>query len=674
MTANLLEITKTKEDTVLDFVNKAYKDHGLYMTDLHREWALTLAWTRGHQNVNYDPLKRQWVRREKNEWQSRLISNLLLPIVRSKVARSTFTQCPWEVIPATPDQEDIDLAKTATSVAEDIWIKNDLTTLLVHALTWRSIVGNAYIKVGFDPKAGEEVEILKEDVDEAVLAEYLAEVGIITEQKTIKVRKGKIFHKVIPAFNIAFDPLVSQFSESDWCIETNIRSKDWIVQNFGMKWKDKISETTGAEVLIHPLTFTVDTHQNLAKKAGVITHELFIRKCPMFKKGLYAFIADGKFMVKPKNLPFNHGKKPYIHIIEIYDPISALGTSSAIQTRPNQARYNKILSTITDHINLTSRVQWLIPRSARVTSITNRPGENIKFTGVNPPQQTKPQSIPMYVENTLERTRRDMQDTSSHHNVSQGQNEPGVRSGRQTLALQDADESIEGPSNILLLERLKELGVLTLETLNQFVTEEEIIETVGEFNELKSVTYTGEMLKGKNKGNYFKIRMKTFGQQILSRAAREQQVERFIGMGLLDPRADRSLILGMLGSADTEIIYDQESVDRTRQWREITERMAKGEDVQVVYGENHKTHKETIKRFMASSNRDKYEPEVIQKVQNHYMQHMAMEVAEVAQEIKIMQGAFNAGPSSGQGTSGGKQAGARSQRTGVNTSDARSGA
>lgn len=670
---HLHEVKPSKKGSVEAFIKERFDDNRTRMVDFHREWALTLAWVRGHQNVDFNVKTNTWIRPKTNPWQTRLISNLLLPMVRNKVARQTAVRPVWDVIPATPDPDDIEIARTSTKIARHKWITLDMTRTLIRTLFWQSTCGNCFMKVGWDKEAGDEIQIPSRDIEDELISQFMALNGIEEAPETINIRQGEEFVDVVPPFNISVDPLVALFEESPYVIESNIRSIDWIVDKFGTKWKDKIGETDSADVLIHPFVFSETTEKT--NRRGVLVHELYIEKSRQFKNGSYALMADGQFLVTPTKFPFDHGKKPYIHYMEIYDPVSMWGTCVAQQTRGNQARYNRIQSVITDHINLTSKVQWLIPRRAQVTAITNKPGQNIEYSGNIQPSQTKPSNIPMYVENTLERTRRDMQDTSSLHNVSQGQNEPGVRSGRAILALQDTDDSIEGPTFLWLDNAIARTGVLVLKIINQFVAQEQILQLVGEFNELETLTYTGAMLQGKNSGDYFDVRVKTLGRQSMSRATREAQVTGFIEIGLLDPIRDRDTIFAMLGDADTMTIVDEEAIDRTRQWNEI-QRMLQGEQVQVLIGENHGVHLTTIKKFMASSKRDKASPESLQMIQEHVVQHMNMQAGELVQQQLIIQGAIaNAtgnGNTDGNGQAAGRaggrrESGAKDRNTGANT-------
>jgi len=669
------DVKRGKKDSVSEFITTQYDDHKQRMIHLHREWALTLAWTRGHQNVNYNARTRQWEKPKFNAWQSRLVANKMLPIVRNKVARFAVRRSVWDTIPATSDQKDIDIARTSTKILRSKWSKLDMTTKIIRILFWQENCASAFLKVGWDTDTGPEVET---DISQArpdLIQEFMRFAGLEEQPQTIKTKKGELFVNPITPFNMLFDPLSQVFDDSTYCIESQLRSMDWITDRFGNKWKDKLTETE-VDTMVSPYLY-LDSDSEKRDVKGVLTHELFVEPGRRFKKGIHGLLADNEFLVDPKDFPFNHGKKPYVQFLSIFDPVSAWGTCAAQQIRPQQAKYNRIESAIMDHINLTAKVQWMIPYQSGVRTITNRPGENIRYKGNKAPEQTQPKALPAFIDNELERTGRNIQDTASVHNVSQGSNETGVTSGRQVLALQDADDAVESPNLMFFNASLAKVGILVLETLNQFATQEDIIKVIGEFNELETLTYTGEMLTGESKGDYFDVRVKTLAGQTLSRSGRETLVTNLIQLQLLHPERDKDLIFDVLGTGDIGVIFDDEEVEKTRQWNEI-QQITKSEQVSVLVGEDHKTHRRTIKRFFSSSQRQRLSPEILQKIQEHYLQHLKMEATEFAQEQSIIQGALNGsaqnrnnGTSSGNSnpTETGRVRAASNAITGVNTSD-----
>jgi len=110
MSVSIHKIKENKKDSTLSFIQQAYDEGKMQMQSYYRQWALQLAWVRGHQNTDIDPDTKAWKRPIKDSWRSRLVSNLMLPLVRRNVSRLVHPNLTWDVLPATPDEEDIEIA------------------------------------------------------------------------------------------------------------------------------------------------------------------------------------------------------------------------------------------------------------------------------------------------------------------------------------------------------------------------------------------------------------------------------------------------------------------------------------------------------------------------------------------------------------------------------------
>ena len=194
---NLHEVKLGKKGSVESFITERFTDNRTRMCDFHREWALTLAWVRGHQNVDYNLKTKKWVKPQQNPWQTRLISNLLLPMVRNKVARQTSVRPTWDVIPATPDPEDIEIARASTKILKHKWITLDMTRTLIRTLFWQSTCGNAFMKVGWDKEAGDEIQVRAGDIEDELITQFLSLHGIEETPEILNVRRGEEFIDVV---------------------------------------------------------------------------------------------------------------------------------------------------------------------------------------------------------------------------------------------------------------------------------------------------------------------------------------------------------------------------------------------------------------------------------------------------------------------------------------------
>jgi len=589
---------------------------------------LNLAWVRGLQNRDFDIGTKSWVTSNLGQhWKVRTISNIMLPVIRRNVSQLIQTTPQWDVVPATTDEEDLETSRISTKTLVSYWQKLVFYKLLIRIGFWQSCCSSAFAKVSWNPNKGDEVEIETELVQDETMKLFMEFAGISIKPKTIKKREGDACVSLVTPFNILFDN-VAVVEDSVYYIETNLRTQDWIVENFGNKWKDNLTGSSeSSQLYLSPLLFF--SNRELVKNT-VVVHEFMVKESRVFPRGLHAIYTDGGQALKPpqKN-PFDHGDLNIAQFMEIYDPTSIWGNNTAEQIRPEQAVYNRVRSSIMENINLTANIQWTNPKGSTVTQLTNRPGAVFHHTAGKEPKQMQPKGMPTYVESFLARTRADMQDTASSHDVSEGKAEPGVRSGRAVLALQDSDDTVKGPVLLWWDLAVARTGRLLLQTLTQFLSTERLLETTGDFNEIETFNVIGADLKGKGKGDYFKVRVKTFGRQAISRSAREGMVKVLLDLQILNPVAHKDLLLNILGAGDFIQIYDRAASDRIRQAKEIRQIEA-GEKVQVYTGQNHDAHKEAIKKFISSSAWDKLDPQIKQQISLHLIEHIKIETLEVA--------------------------------------------
>lgn len=637
----LFEIKKSKKDSVIDFIDNNVRDHHERMQEQYRSWMLNLAWSRGYQNYDYDTNTRRYLnsRSKKDAHRVRLISNMMLPIVRRVVSLYMHTGTVWDVIPATSDEADIQIAEKSTKVLRDSWQRVGMSRKLIRLLHWQSTCSNAFLKVGWDFDEGDEFVVETKDVDEQLIKQYSEFLGLeVPPEATLQLQTGQEFIDIVPPFNITLPENVAVLDESDWIIESTLRSKDWVISKFGSKY-ESLSETAEHETFMYPfmLNYGQGERQTSKIKKGVLVHELFVRKKKndkKYKDGLHALVADGQFLITPQKHPYDHGELPYEHFLEIYDPGSLWGTCAVEQARPQQARYNRISSAVVENINLMSNVQWLVPHQSKHTTLTNKPGDNIYYQYPYKPEQSDNKPIPAYVDRMLDRTRLDMQDTTSTHEVSEAKAEPGVRSGRAVLALQESDDRIVSPGLAWFDEGLARVGRLNLQNIIQHTKNQRVITVQGDFNEQEVISFSGEDLVGKStQNNYWKVRVKTAGRQAMSRAGREALADRLVQLGILHPQIHRDLILHILNAADLISVYDQDSMDRIRQYKEIiaiTQAIKEQQPspVRVYTGQKHTVHIECIQKYMSSRNWDQLEEQVKIAIENHLAEHMKKLVLE----------------------------------------------
>lgn len=667
------DVKKGKKGSLADFIKEQFRYNRDVMAEIYRGWTVNLAWVRGYQNSNYDYSNKKWYSsssKPNKPWKPRLQANLMLPVARRSVEQLIKFTNQWDVIPASSDEKDLEISRTSKKILQYYWQFLDMPVVSIRLAFWQSICSSAFARVGWDKDGGDEITVASKDLEDDLVQKLLELQGIGTLPESVTTQSGEVFIDPVPSFNLMFEPGAAILNDAGWSIESQIRTKDWVVETFGAKFKS-LQETDNQEFFLYP--YIHGQQKGKIPQRGILIHEFFAKKSKKHKEGLHTIITDdGTVIISPEDNPFRHKQLPYSHSLEIYDPASFHGTNVVEQIRPQQALYNKINNVIIENVNLMSNVQWLNPNKS-VKTFTNKPGGVIDYKHPLIPTQTQQRPLPAYVERLLERTRLDMQDVASNHDVSEAKAEPGIRSGKAVLALQDADSSIKGPVLLWWDNAMARMGNLLLQTITQFTDEDKIIQIQGEFNQIETVTFNKEMLSGSTpNGNYFKVRVKTFGRQPLTRSARESLASQLIQLQLLNPQQHREELLDILGVGDIVSIFDQSAVDRTRQWNEIQQIVA-GEQITVYFGQNHDAHIRAIKKYISSSQWDQLEPDVKQEISSHLANHLEQQAIEaVFQQVFIQsqlggQNGSAEGRSQATGSGNGQQvrtAGAGSQARG----------
>jgi hypothetical protein len=614
---NLFDLTWGDNDMLVTQIKEMRKDRLSDLREMHRDMYLNILWgIMGKQDVYYDRYTKSLLDLKPEPWQVQVISNLLFPMIRRTVAKLSKKPI-WDAMPATTEQEDINVSHVGTKALQSYWYYLKMPTKLIKAIFWAATTGNAFFKVGWDPDLGERIQLTEED--RAVLLN-------ITGKKRIpkEIYLGDIFSEITSPFSIIWEKGV-ELDESPWVMELKLRSPDDVKD----RYKVELAPAKRGEEDIFDY--------KLMDIFGPITHGNKILVTEFYTAKKFVIITNNQVVSKGKN-PYDVGANPewnpYVHFKEVEIPGFEWGMSSIKQNRGNQAQYNKIRSKIIEHVNLMCNPKWLSPRQAGLKRgvFTDKAGEVIEYNYPMEPKQTTVKPLPAYVERTLQQCKLDMQDIGSTHQVSEAKTEPGLRSGRAVLALQDADDVILGPVLQQLDNALSLMGRKILKILADNVTEERLLRITGEDNVTEVASFMGSQLYGPNKGrpgtDYFDVRIISYTSYPLSRIGMEDRLDRLLERGVLHPQQDKDKILQILGSGEIQSTFDARRQDRVRATAE-NYRIENGEQIEAMDIEEHSVHIELHTRFI------KAKRDTLQNMQG-LMQHLNEHRQFAAQQQQFM--------------------------------------
>lgn len=608
MTKQSYDIQWRNKDDVGGYVDQLV--HGRLQDNLefYKDKFMNILWSlTGRQDIFYDRYSKAIIDERPPEWKVKVISNFLFPQVRTTIAKLA-KQPIWDMLPATTEQDDISIANLGKNLLTHYWFYLKMPSKYIDFITWLATTGNALLLLGWDSKAGETLELNPEQ--RAVLAAASGKKNIPK-----KIQLGDPFIKVGSPFSCVWEEGV-KLSEAEWFAEVTFCSPEYIYKRYKIKASPRQHSTDYYD------TKLFDIHNG-----GFQTCNNKVVRIVFYTKEHQAILINGKCEIVGEN---PYGEIMAVHCREVPVPGNEFGESAIGQNRPNQALYNGIKSRILQHIISMGNPKWAIPRGAKLNrkSLTSEAGEIIEYNYPYKPDIIAPRALPAFIERMMDGAKQDMKDTGSYHDVSAAQGEPGLRSGKAVLALQDADDLIQSVPLQLIDDALKETGSKLLRVLHKFVTEDRLVRITGESRELQVQTFTGQSLQGKNLGvpgaNYFDVRVASFSAYPLTRIGMEDRVEKLINLGLLDPINNRRQVLSMLSNSDLGPELDRYQVDRTRQ-NEENYQMLQGQQVQAFNIEDHDTHIETLDSFLkpklAKLNASKEGQQIIMAFMKHRDEH-----------------------------------------------------
>lgn len=631
--SSLLGIDWSSDSEIAGAISEMWETRSTYKYYFEREWFRNISWYIGHQNLIWSDVQKSMVEPNAPHWRVRLVINRIQPVIRILAAKLFRGAPEWDVIPATTDSADLQIAQVANQVLQANWYNMEMPEKMYEAIHWMLTTGNAFIRQNWNPDIGDPI-LSPDSFEEFEFDEDLF--------------SGDVEAHVVPPFDLDFDPDATNIRDAAWALESYIVNKDKLEEIYPeardlgpenlTSYAKQFSFSEQIKNLAPKTTSTFSSSRRLTENV-VIVHNLWIPARPKNKKGL----DQGKYIVVAGNkvlhnvpYPYLHNELPYAHFKEIEVPGRFWGTSTVSQLISPQSELNKTRSQLAESRNMMTRPKWLVPHGAKIdkNAFTSEPGEVVFHTPGLVPQQAQMSPIPSYVTNSMLMAQQDIEDISGVHEVQQSEAPGQIRSGRGVLALVEQDEKRLDLIISNFDRQLERLGRQNLSIVSQYVREDRMAKIVGTNDELLLFEYTGGSLIGSNSSilgvSYFDVHVKTESGLPHSRAAQLDLLGTLLQNRVLQPEqnpSDRRLVLKLLSVGSVQNHLDKARVHRSRQLNEIHQLM-NGNDIQAEYWHNHEVHIDVINEFRNSASYDRLDPAAKQALEAHAQAHYEYQARE----------------------------------------------
>lgn len=552
-----------------------------------RDWALNRAFYAGQQWAFWNPkmLRVEDVPTDTGpKWKVRLQSNQIKPGLANYVAMLTKTR---PVITAEPDSgsdTDVKSAQMAESLYDWLWDEKQLNSKLASGLFEAGLSG-AFWKITWDALAAQPMTFILGPDGAPIMDENLAEMfldqlagelqqaaqtnpqaaqALAGQDPETLARKlasktvymGDIRIDVMTVENVVLDPSANSFSEATWAICRHAMDPDEVEARWGKVNGEKIQPNAiRASDNPAPLPFVEDRKpQNTLREVFI----MYVRPCPALPKGRYVVWIEGpNAILEDRTWPYPFRKLPLVKIPGLYRPNSPYDDPIVSDARSLQKDYNKTLSQIVEHKNLTLRPQMLAPVGSFKMQTTTEPGavwEYNPIAGNLKPEWRDLPALPAYVFEHLATIKQSLDNLFMR--VPTNRDQLPARTDTGTVLEGMAEAVSDQLSTIItnLEDSLAEAGELIAALAQTYYIEPRLLKIRGENGSVQVKKFMGADIAG---GFTFRPRYGTGLPR--TRAGKQAAIIDLVTAQLIDPKtALKHLDLADLKGVQAKLAADED--------------------------------------------------------------------------------------------------------------------
>lgn len=548
----LEQINKSKEGkTLVDWVMSNYEKAKSDRLRFERQWALNMSFFQGKHYMQYMPAAagsaaagKLWTPPAPS-WAARSVTNRIRPIIRTELARLTSNKPSASVVPASSEDADLFAAQAAEQVWEAMYSGKKIHDKFIQAMFWTVICGTGFIKDWYDESCYD--NLTKKD--------------------------GSVMYGVVTPYHIFIPDIMEPDIEAqEWVINAYTKSVGYVKKYFDLSVNPSVTE---AKSPFDSAMLQTMSGKNQAKPDSVLVVEAWIKpgSHDLLPEGGLITVIDSKIAQWVAEWPFDHKDYPFTKFDHI--PTGMFYSESVITDLIGpQREYNRTKGQIIESKNRMSKPQLMAPKGAvDARKITSEPGQLIEYKpGLGAPQPLQLQNLPPYVMQSLDREIQDMEDISSQHQVSRGENPGGgVTAATAISFLQERDDSLMTTAYHSVESGYEKLARHTISHVVQFWDVPRTVSITGVDGSFDSIALQGtELATGTD------IRVEGGSALPVSKAAKQAFLMDMMKMGFIDP--NKGLELMDMGGIDK--LYDELKIDERQAQRENM-RMARLEIQQI---------------------------------------------------------------------------------------------
>lgn len=521
-----------------------YTVQGDHYAGFYQTWVKAILFLLGRQWLKWMASARRYqVDTNVPPWRQQPVTNICYAIYRSIETKLKKQKPTLEVVPPSGDSDDREAAALGGSVLEELWRKLKIAHRMRRAIGWFICTGQVYLRVAWDPDAGDLVALTKlmevphadpemaaqgetEDrevaVDEQGAPKLRPDGSIDEDAEPAMVPEGEIAVSVVDPLCVRMNPDAEDDEDADeWFIGT-LWPKQGALTHFALEELELYSATDGDREMFEDLISAAAAGPGWLSAVGslgaqvgasnenavggrVLVLEFYSRKDrKTYPQGRH-WINIGPTQVWPKagdttyptgEAPLPEGFWPPLIAVKA-TPIPGQPQAMGVlpQVVPLNEQYNGIDGKILEHeVLMTMGGKYAVHPEDKGLVINSDPGQVLASKGYalgKPPLQLRLEPLPEAVYQERQVMMDKVRLVASLSDMDLGKKPEGVSAGRSFLVMQEVVDSVIAPDLEAWEGALEEMGRRELVLAQRHYTEPRQIKIRGERGQWEVRSFEG---------------------------------------------------------------------------------------------------------------------------------------------------------------------------------------
>jgi hypothetical protein len=587
ISSNIVTITSDNspvdEEQLLAVVDSRIRNQEVIIRDSQRQWFINVAMRRGLQYVQSHAGTGLVVMPPDSEDRIRIIVNKMLGIHQTRVAKLVADLPDLEVIPASAQEEDKDLARKGSKLLSWLWAEEKMVEKSMSALSWAVDCGNAFFHISWDTDKGTQIPTFKRHRGPMTdkMPYKIDEEGYILDAQGARIEErlsvGDVSIVVHSPFDIINDGVSTNIQESQWIIMQEAVA----IQDIRKRWGDRGNKVSPERDLNTRAYFQRRLQTMVGNQSTYFAPEpktfedmaivktMWEKPTDKYPEGRRVVIANG-VLLESGPMPYKHRQYPLVKVGDIEVSGSFWDISTMENLIPIQKGYNRTWSQILENANNMGNIKAVLTKNHGLLKEAYD-DTGMEILEVNPGidvHQLQPAELPAYVQNQLQWYDKAFEDISGQHEMKNVIT-AGATSGKALLVVQEQDDTRLAPTKLRLHRALEEVGYQALCLYDEFQDEGREYQILGD-----SAYDLDEFKITKDDIQSMKKDVRVQSENIIASHVRLKQdnLMELVDKGIFDPNKMppeiAKKVLKLFEFGQTDELFDDINQDRSQARRE----------------------------------------------------------------------------------------------------------